>query len=126
MLQGARPNKFAALHTLQDLEGLVDTEKKALARRAAKVVQGTGGAAPDQSDDVSMVMASSGVLKTPKKREGKKAGGADDVVEITGVSRKSKLDDINLAFIMWGHSQKPQIAGARTLDADACGIRDIR
>ena len=118
--QGKRDNKFSALQTLDELTAMVDQETKNLAKRAAKVALGQECSAGSAAVTGSLVLASSGKGQstTPQKgsRGRKHATDAYSAIEIVeGSSKKTALNDINLAFIMWGHSQKVQVAGVLVL-----------
>jgi hypothetical protein len=103
-VQGQRPNKFSVLKTLEEIRVLADKERIAIARRAAEAKSGS---------------ASSAGTSAAKRRSsdntplGKKPRVDTETVDLSGVDslQKGRVDGLDLAFIMWGHSQKIQVAG---------------
>ncbi len=71
-------------------------------RKAAAILAGTAG----EGKEVVVVEAG----KTPCKKATSIMRGMEPIA-VSGTHRKSALDDINVALILWGHSQKIQIAG---------------
>ena len=80
-------------------------------KKRAQKIAGGGDSAEVGDKGLSIVASKLGSSSTPNKGgRGKK--GAVVLVEIAeGSQKKSALQDINLPFILWGHTQGYQLAG---------------
>ena len=112
---------------------MIDIEKKNLSRRARNVETGIEEQPAAAAAAGSMIM---NAVTTPQKQQMKRAvagprqkAAADGAVELidesTPSAKRSAIKDINYDYIMWGHSQKVQLAGVgpSTLSAHVGGRR---
>ena len=105
--QDMKAKKRMGLKCIADLEQMAADEKLRL-KRVAAVVGGDGSEAKR--------FRAGGATKDSKesKSASKKAGNSVVVIEIVDEAkgpRKSAVDDISIPYILWGHSQKIQLAG---------------
>ncbi len=100
--QGQRSNKYVALKTLSDVRVLADKQLDLIKKKAAGIKAGIAEVA------VGSTRKTSGRTTTPHKRS--KTVMVDEP-DLETPTKNSALRSINLAFIMWGNTQRVQIAG---------------
>jgi hypothetical protein len=105
LVQGQRPNKFNVLRTLEDISELAELEKDNVKKKAALIKSGLAA-----KKETAGAKRKGSALEGGKKRP----RGADlpEDEDIEYVGKKTALD---IPFILWGFSQKVQVAGVRVL-----------
>jgi hypothetical protein len=111
--QDLRPKRRPHAKTWEDIEELVSKEHKRVRERAAKQI---GGASAGDGEQVSLILAGGVREGTPKKAKKPVAKDAASITEIFDDDAKRTkpggvLGDIDFEYIMWGYSQKVQLAG---------------
>jgi hypothetical protein len=101
--QGLRANKFATLRTLSEIRVLADREIDNVRKKAKVIAVGVAGGKGDSGTKRKGSMLAAG---------GKKPRGA--LPEDEDVEHREK-NSINVPFVLWGFSQKKQVAGVRRL-----------
>lgn len=111
--QDLRPKRRPHAKTWEDIEELVSKEHKRVRERAATQI---GGASAGDGEQVSLILAGGVREATPKKAKKPAAKDAASITEIFDDDAKRTkpggvLGDIDFEYIMWGYSQKVQLAG---------------
>ncbi len=96
---------------------MANKELAAIAKKAAEIKAGIG------VPEVKASKRKGADVATPAKRN----RGADEDVESPSDGKRTGIDAISMTYILWGHSQKPKIAGVCSLACsfftnDQCGI----
>ncbi len=100
--KGQRASRVKVLHTLGQLRILADQAKDIISKNKAQITQGLDG----KEAVAGVKRKPNGSLVTPRK-----AARLEDVKIEGARDKKSAIDGINLPYILWGNSQKVQVAG---------------
>ncbi len=102
------------MRTLDEIKVLADKELVAIAKRAADIKNGVVATVTKGTK-----RKGGAELATPRK---KGSGTTSELIEIDTPHKKNQ--GLNLPYILWGHSQKIQIAGVGCLVAALCRIQE--
>ena len=129
-MQDLRQKRRLKCKSLREIRELVDKEHKRVKARSAQP-----GDVPMAGEDPDIFMIETSGTKESTPSKAKKPAGKDikgatavqiEIFDDTGKAkpgRKGTLGDINFEYIMWGFSQKVQLAGVPSLNyVGACAV----